>query len=53
MASEMMTIFASCKMPEFFEKSLLSKAEKHPDFQVTSCLHNVSTSAVFAYTQSE
>ncbi len=28
-------IFLSCKMPEFFEKSPLSEAEKHPDFQVT------------------
>jgi hypothetical protein len=24
-----------CKMPEFFEKPPLSRAGKHPDFQVT------------------
>ena len=28
---------------EFFEKSPLSEAGKHPDFQVTSCLHFDST----------
>ena len=26
-------IFASCKMPKFFEESTLSGAGKHPDFQ--------------------
>ena len=34
-------------MSEFFEKSLLSGAGKHPDFQVTLCLQNVSTDAKF------
>jgi hypothetical protein len=42
-------IFLSCKMPEFSKKSLLSGAGKHPDFQVTSCLQNVSTNVNFAY----
>jgi hypothetical protein len=28
-------IFVSCRTPEFFEKTHLSKAKKHPDFQVT------------------
>jgi len=32
-------------MPEFFEKSPLSGAGKHPDFQVTSCHHFVTTDA--------
>ncbi len=45
--------FASCKMPEFSEKPPLSKAGKHPDFQVTSCHQNVSTNADFAYIESE
>ncbi len=31
--------FASCKMAEFFEMSPLSRAKKHPNFQVTFCLH--------------
>jgi len=26
-------VFTSCKIPEFFEKSPLSGAKKHPDFQ--------------------
>jgi hypothetical protein len=46
-------IFVSCKIPEFFKKSPLSKAEKHPDFQVTSCHQNVSTNVDFAYIKSE
>jgi hypothetical protein len=46
-------IFDSYRMPEFFEKSPLSKAEKHPNFQVTSCHQNVSTNVVFAYIESE
>jgi hypothetical protein len=41
------SIFANCKMPEFFITSPLSRAEKHPDFQVTSCLQNVSTNIKF------
>jgi len=28
-------IFMSYKIPEFFKKSPLSEAEKHPNFQVT------------------
>ena len=43
----------SCKIPEFFEKSHLSGAGKHPDFQVTSCLHFDTTYANFAYIASE
>jgi hypothetical protein len=35
------------KMSEFFEKSLCPKAEKHPDFQVTFCLQNVTTDVKF------
>ena len=46
-------IFASCKMPKFFVKSPLPEAGKHLDFQVTSCLQNVSTSVDFAYIESE
>jgi len=46
-------IFDSYRMPEFFEKSPLSKAEKHPNFQVTSCHQNVSTNVNFAYIESE
>jgi hypothetical protein len=40
-------------MPEFFEKSPLSGAEKHRNFQVTSCHQNVSTDVDFAYIESE
>ena len=47
------SIFASCKMPEFFITSPLSEAKKHPDFQVTSCLQNVTTDVDFAYIESE
>ena len=47
------SIFASCKMPEFFEKSTLSGAGKHPDFQVTSCHHFDTTDPNFAYIESE
>jgi hypothetical protein len=44
----------SCKkMPEFFEKSPSSGAGKHPDFQVTSCLHFVITNVDFAQIESE
>jgi len=44
----------SCKKtPEFLKKSHLSGAGKHPDFQVTLCLQNVSTNADFAYIESE
>ncbi len=43
----------SCKMPKFFKKSSISKAKKHPDFQVTSCHHFVTTNADFAYIKSE
>jgi len=41
------TLPTSWKMTEFFEKSALSGAGKHPDFQVTSCLHFVSTDVIF------
>jgi len=40
-------------MPEFFEKTPLSGAEKHPDFQVTSCHQNDTTNVNFAYIKSE
>ena len=40
-------------MPEFLQKSPLSEAEKHPDFQVTLCHQNVSTNVDFAYIESE
>ena len=40
-------------MSEFLEKLPLSGAEKHPYFQVTSCLHNDTTDVVFAYVESE
>jgi hypothetical protein len=39
-------------MPEFLEKSPLSGVGKHPDFQVTLCLRNVSTDVDFAYIES-
>jgi hypothetical protein len=32
---------------ELYPKSPLSGAEKHPDFQVTSCLQNNTTDAKF------
>jgi len=41
------------KTPEFFKKPPLPGAEKHPDFQVTSCHQNVSTSVDFVYIESE
>jgi hypothetical protein len=37
------------KMLEFLEKPPLSEAEKHPNFQVTLCLHNDTTNIKFAY----
>jgi hypothetical protein len=46
-------IFLSCKIPELFEKSPFSEVGKHHDFQVTSCLHFVTTIANFAYIKSE
>jgi len=47
------TLPTSCKMLEFFKKSPLSGAGKHPDFQVTSCLHFDTTYVDFAYIKSE
>ena len=47
------TLPTSCKTSEFFEKSPLSRAKKHPDFQVTSCHHFDTTNVDFAYTKSE
>ena len=41
------------EISEFFEKPPLSGTEKHPDFQVTSCHHFVTTSVDFAYIESE
>jgi hypothetical protein len=41
------TLSTSCKMPEFFEKSPLSGAVKHHNFQVTLCLKNDSTNVKF------
>ncbi len=47
-------VFVSCKIPEFFEMSPFSEAEKHPYFQVTRCLRNVSTEDInFTYIESE
>ncbi len=46
-------IFIIYKIPEFFEKSPLSGAEKSPDFQVTLCLQNDTTNVDFAYIESE
>jgi len=36
-------------MPQFFEMSPLSGAEKHRDFKVTSCHQNVTTNVDFGY----
>ncbi len=47
------SLIASCKIPEFSKKSPLSGAEKHPDFQVTVCLHFVTTNVDFVYIESE
>ncbi len=41
------------EISEFLEKSPLSEAGKHPDFQVTSCLHFVTTNVDFTYIESE
>jgi hypothetical protein len=35
MPDEIFDVRESCKISEFFEKSPLSRAGKHPDFQVT------------------
>jgi len=40
-------------MPEYIEKSPLSEPGKHHNFQVTLCLHFVSTNVEFAYVESE
>ena len=40
-------------MLEFIPKPLLSGAETHHNFQVTSCHHFVTTNADFAYIKSE
>jgi len=47
------SILPKCKMPEFFEMLPLSGVEKHPDFQLTSCLHFVTTNVNFTYIKSE
>jgi len=52
-APQIGSIFVSCKIPEFFKKSPLPEAKKHPDFQVTACLHFVTTIVDFAYIKSE
>jgi hypothetical protein len=41
------------KMSEFFKKSPLSETRKHPDFQVTQCLHFDTINVDFAYNESE
>jgi hypothetical protein len=46
-------IFENCEMLQFSKKSLLSRAKKHPDFQVTLCHYFVSTDVNFAYIESE
>jgi hypothetical protein len=38
---------------ELYPNSPLSEAEKHPDFQVTSCYHFDTTNVNFAYIGSE
>jgi len=43
----------SCKISELFEKSPLSGAEKHHNFQVTSYIHFDTTNVDFAYIESE
>lgn len=40
-------------MVELSEKPPLSGAGKHPDFQVTLCIQNVSIDVNFAYVESE
>jgi len=50
---EIVDVGESCKIPEFFKKSPLSGAEKHPDFQVTSCHQNDTTNTNFASIKSE
>ncbi|UCE38933.1 MAG: hypothetical protein JSW00_06840 [Thermoplasmata archaeon] len=50
---EIVDVRESGKMPGFFEKSPLLGAGKHPDFQVTLCLHFVTTNVNFAYIESE
>jgi hypothetical protein len=47
------SIYMRRKTPELFEKPPLSKAGKHPDFQVTSCHHFDTTNVDFAYIESE
>ena len=47
------TLPTSGKISEFFEKPPLSEAEKHPYFQVTSCLRFVTTNVDFVYIESE
>jgi len=46
-------IFMYHNMPEFFKKSPLSEAKKHHNFQVTLCIHFVTTKVDFAYIKSE
>jgi hypothetical protein len=53
MPDEIFDVRESCKISEFFEKSPLSRAGKHPDFQVTSCHHFDTTNVDFAYIKSE
>ena len=45
--------FLNCIIQEIFEKSILSVAKKHPNFQVTVWLQNDTTNTNFAYTESE
>ncbi len=37
----------------FKHKFWFSEAKKHPNFEVTSCLHFVTTNTDFAYIESE
>jgi hypothetical protein len=50
---EIVDVRESGKMPNFFKKSPLSGAKKHPGFQVTSCHHFDTTNVDFAYIGSE
>jgi len=46
------SFFKICKIPDFSTKSLPSEAEKHQNFQVTSCHHFVTTNVDFACVES-
>ncbi len=53
MPDEIVDVRESCKITEFFEKSPLSGAGKHHNFQVTLCHHFDTTNVDFAQIESE